>query len=84
MVPAPCSGAILYDVKPGDRVKSGDRLATVVRAPGEDDGRVEVFAPQDGYILTRRSHRFTGAGDDLVKLVGAAPSKDARSGALEA
>lgn len=84
MVPAPCSGAILYDVKPGDRVTSGARLATIVRAPGEDGGRVEVFAPQDGYILTRRSHRFTGAGDDLVKLVGAAPSKDARSGALEA
>ncbi|MEJ6784255.1 succinylglutamate desuccinylase/aspartoacylase domain-containing protein [Aminobacter sp. Piv2-1] len=84
MMSAPCSGAILYDVKPGDRVKAGARLATIVRAPGEDGGRVEVFAPQDGYILTRRSHRFTGAGDDLVKLVGNAASKDARSGALEA
>ncbi|MEO5322292.1 succinylglutamate desuccinylase/aspartoacylase family protein [Mesorhizobium sp. CC13] len=84
MMPAPCSGAILYDVKPGDRVKAGARLATIVRAPGEDGGRVEIFAPQDGYILTRRSHRFTGAGDDLVKLVGIGPSKRARSGALEA
>ncbi|CAI2933878.1 succinylglutamate desuccinylase/aspartoacylase family protein [Aminobacter niigataensis] len=84
MVPAPCAGAILYDVKPGDRVKAGTRLATIVRAPGEDGGRVEVLAPQDGYILTRRSHRATRAGDDLVKLVGTRPSNDARSGALEA
>ncbi|WP_378949806.1 succinylglutamate desuccinylase/aspartoacylase family protein [Mesorhizobium sp. ANAO-SY3R2] len=84
MVPSPCAGAILYDVKPGDKVKAGDRLATIVRAPGEEGGRVEVFAPQDGFVLTRRSHRSTGAGDDLVKLVGVAPSKDARSGALEA
>jgi predicted deacylase len=83
MVPAPCSGSILYDVKPGDRVKAGDRLAVIVSAPGEEGGRTEIAAPQDGYILTRRSHRFTRAGDDLVKLVGTRPSDDARSGALE-
>ncbi|MDR7219929.1 succinylglutamate desuccinylase/aspartoacylase family protein [Aminobacter aminovorans] len=84
MVPAPCAGAILYHVNPGDTVKAGAHIATILRAPGEDGGRVEVLAPQDGYILTRRSHRATRAGDDLVKLVGVAPSSDARSGALEA
>lgn len=84
MVPAPCAGAILYHVKPGETVKAGAHLATIVRAPGEDGGRVDVFAPQDGYILTRRSHRATRAGDDLVKLVGTRASDDARSGALEA
>ncbi|WP_315925668.1 succinylglutamate desuccinylase/aspartoacylase family protein [Mesorhizobium sp. SP-1A] len=83
MMSAPKAGAILYDVEPGDRVKKGDRLATIVHAPGEKDGRVEVLAPQDGYILTRRSHRITRAGDDLVKLVGAKRSTDARSGTLE-
>jgi len=83
MMPAPQAGAVLYDVEPGDRVKKGDRLATVVHRPGEPDGHVEVFAPQDGYILTRRSHRITRAGDDLVKLLGGARSGDARSGALE-
>ena len=83
MMPAPRAGAILYDVAPGDRVRKGDRLATIVHAPGEKDGRTEVLAPQDGYILTRRSHRITRAGDDLVKLVGERRSADARSGTLE-
>lgn len=83
MMPAPRAGAVLYDVRPGDRVKQGDRLATVVYRPGEPGGHAEVFAPQDGYILTRRSHRITRAGDDLVKLLGAEKSADARSGALE-
>jgi predicted deacylase len=83
MMPAPQAGAVLYDVKPGDRVKKGDRLATVVYRPGEPNGHAEVFAPQDGFILTRRSHRITRAGDDLVKLLGARKSEDARSGALE-
>jgi predicted deacylase len=83
MMPAPRAGAVLYDVRPGDRVKKGDRLATVVHRPGEPDGHAEVFAPQDGTILTRRSHRITRAGDDLVKLLGGKRSGDARSGALE-
>jgi predicted deacylase len=83
MMPAPKAGAVLYDVKPGDRVKKGDRLATVVYRPGEPGGHAEVFAPQDGFVLTRRSHRITRAGDDLVKLAGAGKSEDARSGTLE-
>jgi predicted deacylase len=83
MMPAPKAGAILYDVKPGDRVKKGERLATIIHRPGEPDGHEDVIAPQDGFILTRRSHRVTRAGDDLVKLVGTHKSGDARSGALE-
>ncbi len=83
MMPAPKAGAILYAVKPGDRVEKGDLLATIVHAPGEPDGRLEVRAPQAGYVLTRRSHRITRARDDLVKLVGSGRSEDARSGTLE-
>jgi predicted deacylase len=83
LMPAAKAGAVLYDVKPGDRVRTGDRLATLVHRPGEPDGHVEIFAPQDGFILTRRSHRVTRAGDDLVKLVGERKSGDARSGTLE-
>jgi len=83
MMPAPRAGAILYDVKPGDRVESGARLATIVHAPGEADGRTEVFAPQAGLILTRRSRRIIRAGDDLLKLAGDRKSEDARSGTLE-
>ncbi|CAN7680793.1 succinylglutamate desuccinylase/aspartoacylase family protein [Mesorhizobium amorphae] len=83
MMPAPRAGAILYDVKPGDRVAKGERLATIVHAPGEADGRTEVFAPQAGLILTRRSRRIIRAGEDLLKLVGDRKSADARSGTLE-
>lgn len=83
MMPAPRAGAILYDVKPGDRVAKGARLATIVHTPGEAGGRTEVFAPQDGVILTRRSRRIIRAGEDLLKLVGDKKSTDARSGTLE-
>ncbi|PTE09916.1 succinylglutamate desuccinylase/aspartoacylase domain-containing protein [Mesorhizobium helmanticense] len=83
MMPAPRAGAVLYDVKPGDRVTKGARLATIVHAPGEADGRTEVFAPQAGLILTRRSRRIIRGGEDLLKLVGDSKSADARSGTLE-
>lgn len=84
MVLAPRAGVILYDVKPGDTVAAGQRLASIVHAPGEEGGSTDVFAPQAGYILTRRSHRQTRAGDDLLKLVGTNRSPSAKAGALEA
>ena len=83
MVMTPKAGAVLYDVKPGDRVSAGQRLATIVHAPGEEDGRLEIFAPQAGFILTRRSKRVLPAGGDVLKLVGERRSDDARSGVLE-
>jgi predicted deacylase len=83
MVHAPASGTLLYHVQPGDTVKAGDRLVTIVTAPGEKDGTVEVMAPQDGLILTRRVHRVTSLGDDLLKLVGRRRSANANSGTLE-
>ncbi len=83
MMPAPRAGAILYDVKPGDRVAKGARLASIVHTPGETGGRTEIFAPQDGVILTRRARRIIRTGEDLLKLVGDKKSVDARSGTLE-
>ncbi len=84
VVTAPRAGAILFDVVPGDRIAAGDRIATIVHASGEENGTTDVFAPQSGYVLTRVNRRWTYAGDDLVKLVGDAPSATARQGALEA
>jgi uncharacterized protein len=85
MIKAPKAGAVLFDVKPGDRVKAGDRLASIVHSPGEPDGAVDVIAPQAGYVLTRRSTRILRAGDDLLKLVGEAPSAvRKKTGSLEA
>ncbi|RWO77895.1 succinylglutamate desuccinylase/aspartoacylase family protein [Mesorhizobium sp.] len=83
MMPAPRAGAVLYDVKPGDRVAKGALLATIVHAPGEAGGRTQLFAPQAGIILTRRSRRIIRGGEDLLKLVGDSKSADARAGTLE-
>ncbi|RWP69421.1 succinylglutamate desuccinylase/aspartoacylase family protein [Mesorhizobium sp.] len=83
MMPAPRAGAVLYKVKPGDRVAEGALLATIVHAPGEAGGRTQLFAPQAGIILTRRSRRIIRAGEGLLKLVGDRKSADARSGTLE-
>jgi predicted deacylase len=83
MVRSPCSGAILYHAKPGDRVEQGAKLCTIVNAPGEPDGSVDVVAPQAGLVLTRRNRRFIEAGGDLVKLVGSRPSATHKEGALE-
>lgn len=83
MVKAPRAGALLYDVKPGDRVAAGQRIARIVFAPGEEDGAVDVFAPQAGYILTRRSTRIIRVNEDVAKLVGGRPSATAKPGALE-
>jgi predicted deacylase len=83
MVRAPRAGALLYHVRPGDRVGEGQKLVTIVHSPGEPDGRLDVIAPQAGLILTRRNRRVTYAGDDLVKLVGSRPSTTHRPGALE-
>jgi uncharacterized protein len=83
MIAAPRAGAILFDVKPGDRVAKGERLATIVHTPGEENGAAEVVAPQAGFVLTRASRRSTRAGEDLIKLVGDKPSATAKQGALE-
>ena len=45
--------------------------------------RSSVFAPQAGFVLTRASRRSARAGEDLIKLVGDAPSATAKQGALE-
>ena len=83
MIGTPVAGAVLYDVLPGDRVEAGQRVATIVFAPGEPDGRLELFAPQAGFVLTRRATRALGRGADVLKLVGEARSADARGGVLE-
>lgn len=83
MVRAPRAGALLYHVKPGDRVEEGQTLVTIVHTPGEADGRVDVLAPQAGLILTRRNRRAAHFGDDLLKLVGTRPSETHRPGPLE-
>jgi predicted deacylase len=83
MVKTPVAGAALFHVQPGDRVRANDLLATIVASPGEPDGRLEIRAPQAGYVFTRRAPKALVAGDDVLKLIGDAPSATHKDGALE-
>ena len=83
MIATPRGGAVLFEAKPGELVKKGQRIARVVYAPGEVDGEVAITAPQSGYVFTRASRRIARAGDDIFKIAGDARSADARSGVLE-
>ena len=84
MIDTAIGGTVLYHVTPGDSVAAGDILAEVIAEPGNAAAAYRAVAPQDGFILTRRSTRFVRAGENLVKLVGKAPSASARDGTLEA
>jgi predicted deacylase len=83
LIAMPRAGAILFHVEPGERVKKGAKLATIVHTPGDPDGSVDILAPQAGYILTRVSHRSGRAGDDIIKLIGETRSAKPKAGALE-
>jgi uncharacterized protein len=84
VVRAPAGGMIFYHVAPGDVVNSGDLLVTLVPKTGDHSGDIKITAPQSGRILTRRSHRLTRRGDDLLKLLGSRKSATAKPGSLEA
>ncbi len=83
MISMPRGGAILFHVAPGDRVRKGAKLATIVHSPGEEDGASDLHAPQAGYVLTRSARRSGRAGDDIIKLVGEGRSARPKQGALE-
>jgi Predicted deacylase len=83
MMQAPDGGTLLYHVRPGDRVKAGDLVAELLVRPGEPDGAIELRAPQDGLVLTRRMRRFVRRGDDVAKIVGVTRSATAKDGTLE-
>jgi predicted deacylase len=83
LISMPRGGAILFHVAPGQRVRKGARLATIVHSPGEEDGATDLHAPQAGYVLTRSANRSGRAGDDIIKLVGVGRSARPKMGTLE-
>lgn len=84
VIRAPVGGGIWFDVNPGDVVKKGDRVATILHHPGDPDGATPVFAPQAGTVITRVANRVTRLGGDLLKIMGSGPSQTFKPGALEA
>lgn len=83
MIRAPQGGMVLFHVDIGAEVQEGAKLATIVTVPGDPTGDITLTAPQAGRILTRRSHRYTRRGDDLMKLLGSKRSENAKPGSLE-
>ncbi len=84
MVNAHVAGAILFHRNIGEAVKKGDLLATLIAAPGMEGSEYNVFAPQDGLIVTRISVRYARRGDNLMKIACANPTAEIRKGgALE-
>jgi uncharacterized protein len=83
MVRTPEPGMILYHEAPGRFVKAGTLMAEIVSRPGEAGGTREIRAPRDGYYLTRRMRRHARRGDDIVKIIGDAPSEGTVPGPLE-
>lgn len=83
MIRAPQGGMILFHVDIGAEVEAGDKLVTIVTIPGDTSGDITLTAPQAGRVLTRRGHRYTRRGDDLLKLLGSRRSENAKPGSLE-
>lgn len=83
VIASPKAGIVMYDVGPGAHIKRGSRLAVVITEPGEEYGVVEIYAPQDGLVVTRRGNRFARAGDQLFKIGCAQLSVNTRSGPFE-
>ncbi|MBB2795375.1 UNVERIFIED_ORG: hypothetical protein GGD58_004270 [Rhizobium pisi] len=84
IIRAPEGGAVLFHRTIGDRVAEGELLATVVTRAGQPDGSIDLHAPQDGLVLTRTSDRLVRRRGDLMKIVGAKPSKaERKAGTLE-
>lgn len=78
------SGTVLFNRNIGDTVKTGDLLATIITAPGEENGTYQVKAPQDGIFVTRANYRYAARGDQLCKIACNAPStKERTPGTLE-
>jgi hypothetical protein len=68
MIRSPEAGTVLFHRKPGDKVKAGDHLATVLSRPGFSEGEIAIHAPQDGLVVTRISKRSVRRGGDLMKI----------------
>lgn len=68
MVDAPAGGTLLFEREVGEKVRTGDRLATIVHIPGDPASDIIVTAPCDGDIVTRVQHRFVRPTDNLMKI----------------
>jgi len=68
MINAPVGGTVLFEKDVGEKVKTGDRLATIITTPGDLSRDRVIASPVDGDIVTRVIHRFVRPTDNLMKI----------------
>jgi len=77
-VQAPSPGIVVYEIKPGDRVRKGDVIARIINplpaAGGEKS--VVVTSRTDGLIFSRNVDRFARPGRIIAKVAGSKPLRD--------
>jgi hypothetical protein len=62
------SGVIKFLVKPGDDIKSGDRVATINDLYGEKIGDGFVYTKYDAHVLCQIEGAFFSKNDSILKL----------------
>ncbi|MEX0758879.1 MAG: succinylglutamate desuccinylase/aspartoacylase family protein [Tistlia sp.] len=74
-IKAPAAGVLSYRVGLGAVVRKGEVVADLIDPAAEDprSGRSEICAATDGFLLSRRAHKFVAAGDSVAKVVGREP-----------
>lgn len=71
-VKAPAAGVLSYRVGLGGLVGKGEVIADLIDPGAEDPlaARTEVRAATEGFLLSRRGHKFVSAGGSVAKIVG--------------
>lgn len=62
------SGVIKFLVKPGDDIKSGDRVATINDLYGEKISDGFVYSKYDAHVLCQIEGAFFSKNDSILKL----------------
>lgn len=75
VVKSPLPGILSYRVPLGSEVTAGQPIADLIDPSADDpsEGRIEIKAGTDGYLFTRRSHKFVWPGAIIAKIAGARP-----------
>ena len=69
---APAAGVLAYAVALGDEVAEGQTVAELVDPAAENpaEARHRVVSQTDGFVLSRRSHKYVLPGTTIAKVVG--------------
>jgi predicted deacylase len=65
-------GLVAYRVELGERVSKGQPVADLIALDGPEAymARTPIFAGTDGFVLSRRMHKYAPRGTSIMKIVG--------------